>query len=134
MSSDGSDYEVRDDRALMHRVFVEEPEAVAEAVGNVPVCPTCLRAFDPGKYGPVVCEDCWDEHITASYAGGKRYVTENGKKKHYSPLCPQIRGAQYRMTGDEACVYGKLGPCGTCGPGGQVGRLATDGGESDAEM
>ena len=117
---------INDDRSLMHRVFVEEPEGIAETVGDVPVCPTCLRAFQAGKYGPVVCDDCFDENNIG--AGGKRYITPNGEKKHYSPLCPHVRSSKYWMTSDETCVYSKRGPCATCGPGGRARRVATDGG------
>jgi len=122
-----------DSRRFLHRVFLQEPEGVAETVDDVPVCPTCLRACTATKYGPVICEGCWSEHIDRSGAGGRRYVTEHGEKKHYSPLCPQIRGSQYRMTSDEECVYGRLGPCGTCGPGGQARRVMADGGQPVAE-
>lgn len=130
MTEQADGYEVRDSRTLMHRIYVEDPEGVAETVGDVPVCPTCLRAFEPGKYGPVVCEDCWDEHIAAVSGGGKRYVTANGEKKHYTPLCQHVRGSQYRMTSDESCAYDRLDPCETCGPGGRSRKVMTDGGQS----
>lgn len=117
-----------DTRQFMHRVFVDEPTGVAESVDDVPVCPTCLRAFEASKYGPDICEDCWDEHISRSGEGGRRYITEHGDKKHYTPLCPHVRGSQYWMTSDESCVYGRRSPCGTCGPGGRGQRVMTDGG------
>ncbi len=122
-----------DTRRLMHRVFVEDSAGIAETVADVPVCPTCLRAFEASKYGPDICEDCWDEHISRSGAGGRRYITEHGEKKHHSPLCPHVRGSQYWMTSDESCVYGRRGPCGTCGPGGRGRRAMTDGGGVTAE-
>ncbi|GGN92188.1 hypothetical protein [Haloarcula pellucida] len=122
-------FEWSDSRRFLHRVFVEEPVGVVETVGEVPVCPTCLRAFEASKYGPHICEDCWNEHIERKSAGGRRYVTEHGEKKHYSPLCPHVRGSQYRLTSDESCVYGRLGSCGTCGRG----RAISDGGREAFE-
>jgi len=94
-----------------------------DRLAEAPICPTCLRASSLD--GPkVICEDCWSEHIARSYAGGHRYVAQHGDKKHYTPLCPQLQETQYRLTRDESCVYGRLGPCGTCRPGGQTRRRA----------
>jgi len=122
MTADASTLEFDDSRRLLHRVFIEEPVGVAATVADVPVCPTCLRAFTATKYGPPICDDCWREHIARSGQGGKRYVTPHGDRKHYTPLCPHLHGSTYRMTSDETCVYGRRQPCGSCGPGGRIER------------
>jgi hypothetical protein len=130
MTADASALEFDDSRRFLHRVFMDEPVGVAATIADVPVCPTCLRAFTATKYGPPICDDCWHEHIARSGAGGKRYVTPHGDRKHYTPLCPHLRGSTYRMTSDEACVYGRRQPCGSCGPGGRIKQAR--GGNGDA--
>lgn len=132
---DPNEYEVRDTRRLLHRVFMSEPEGVAVSVGDVPVCPTCLRAFQASQYGPDVCEDCFEDDITTSECDSYRFITEYGDKRHFDARCHHIRDSQYWMVSKEHCDLALLGKCSSCRPPERstTPEIRTDGGTAQTD-
>lgn len=82
-------------------------------VGEIPICHGCGLMSHYVHENTPLCVDCWERRNWWQHQGTYRYVTKHGKKRHETPLCPAVRGSDYKMVKDEM-VYLHTGRCDRC--------------------
>lgn len=83
------------------------------SVDEAPLCHGCGLISHHVHENTPLCPDCWRRRNWWQHQGLFRYVTRNGDCRHETPLCPSIKGHEYRMVKDEM-VYLDTEMCQRC--------------------
>lgn len=89
-------------------------------VSDAPVCVGCGLMSQPDeieRHSPI-CTDCWNRMNSWCGGGPLRVITRHGEHYHETPLCPSVRGSQWKFIRDEVIMYddiaGRVDKCRRC--------------------
>lgn len=78
-----------------------------DTVGDVPLCLGCGLASHTMLHAGI-CSECFHRRERRAGGGPLRIITVHGRGYHETPLCPAVRGSEWRYIRDEDVMYQEL--------------------------